>query len=115
MAHPAQMHERDTGMHVTTWVASMIGLVAATIGAWIMLAPDDGTISVFGNEWAASDLTESWGPWLLIIGGATAAIGMAFAGFRDRQHRVSAGLVAAEAALSLVGVAALVFGVLALI
>lgn len=113
------MRVHDTGMHVATWVASMIGLIAAAIGTWIMLAPDDGTlnIDVIGIEgsWAASDLTETWGPWLLIIGGVVAMIGMAFAAVKDRQHGASVWLIAAEALLAIVGLAAIVFGVVALV
>lgn len=114
-AHPAQVHVHDTGMHIATWVASMLGLFAAAIGAWIMLAPDDGTITVFGSSWLASDLTETWGPWLLIVGGVVAGLGMAFAAFRDRQHHASWWLITAEAVLALVGVAALIVGIVILI
>lgn len=114
-AHPASVPTHDTAMHVSTWIASMIGLLAAAIGAWIMLAPEDGTISVFGNSWAASDLTETWGPWLLIVGGAVAAIGMAFAAVRDRQHEAHGSLIGIEAVASVIGMAAVVFGVIALI
>lgn len=114
-AHPTHAHPRDTGMHLTTWIASMLGLFAAAIGAWIMLAPDDGTISVFGNSWAASDLTETWGPWLLVIGGAATAAGMTFAAVRDRQHRASWWLVSVELVAAAIGVAAVVFGIVALI
>ena len=114
-AHPTQAHPQDTGMHLTTWIASMLGLVAAAIGAWIMLAPDDGTISIFGNSWAASDLTETWGPWLLVIGGAVTAAGMTFAAVRDRQHRASWWLVSVELVAAIIGVAAAVFGIVALI
>ena len=114
-AHPAQAHPHDTGMHVATWIASMLGLFAAAIGAWIMLAPDDGTISVFGNSWAASDLTETWGPWLLVIGGGVAAAGMTLAAIRDRQHHASWWLVAVEILAAAIGLAAVVFGIVALI
>ena len=93
----------------------MLGLVAAAIGAWIMLAPDTGTIDVFGNTWAASDLNETWGPWLLIAGGAVAAVGMTFAAIRDQQHRASWWLVAVEIVAAAIGVAAVVFGIVALI
>ena len=102
-------------MHVTTWTAAMIGLFAAAVGAWIMLAPDDGTINVFGNSWAASDLTETWGPWLLIVGGAVATIGMAIAAVRDRQHDAHGSLIGVEAVAAAIGMAAVVFGIVALI
>lgn len=112
--HPVQAHHADTGMHAVTWIVSMLGVLAAAIGAWIMLAPSDGTISVFGGSWAASDLTESWGPWLLVIGGVAAGVGMAVAAVQDWRHEASKWLIAAEAFLGLAGIAALVSGVIAL-
>lgn len=114
-AQSAQVHPQDTGMHLATWIGSMLGLFAAAIGGWIMLAPDDGTITVNGNTWAAADLTETWGPWLLVVGGSVAAIGMAFAAIRDQQHRASWWLISAEIVAAVIGIAAVVFGVVALV
>lgn len=48
-------------MHLVTWVGSMLGPFAAAIGAWIMLAPDDGMITINSTTWAAADLTETRG------------------------------------------------------
>lgn len=114
-AHPAETHHPDTGLHIVAWVASMLGVLAAAIGAWIMVAPEDGTLTVNGRTWAASDLEDTWGPWLLIVGGAVAGIGMAVAAIRDWQHAANRWLVAAEAFLAIVGVAAVVAGIVILV
>lgn len=113
--HPAEIHHPDAGFHAFAWVISMLGVLAAAIGMWIVAAPDDGTISVFGRTWAASDLAAAWGPWLLIVGGAAAAIGMAVAVVRDWQHAANRWLVAGEALLAIVGVAAVVTGIVFLV
>lgn len=112
--HPAQTHHPETAMHPVTWILSILGVFAAAIGAWIMLAPADGTINLFGNSWAASDLTNTWGPWLLIVGGGVAGVGMAVAAVRDWQHEANGWLVTAEALLSIAGIVAVVAGIVAL-
>ena len=113
-AHSTQSQPQDTGMHLVTWVGSILGLFAAAIGAWIMLAPDDGTLTINSTTWAAADLTDTWGPWLLIVGGSVATIGMTIAAVRDRQHRASWWLISAEVIAALIGITAVVFGVTAL-
>jgi hypothetical protein len=112
--HPAEVHHPDTGVHIITWTLSLLGVLAAAIGAWISLAPEDGTISVFGRTWAASDLTEVWAPTLLIAGGGVAAIGMTVSAIRDWQHEASRWLVAAEALLAVAGIAAVIAGIFVL-
>ena len=113
--HPAQVHHPDTGVHVVTWILALLGVFAATIGAWIALAPDDGTISVFGNTWAAGDLTTTWGPWLLIVGGGVAGVGMAVSAVRDQRHGANRWLVAAEMLLAVAGAAAVIAGIVILV
>jgi hypothetical protein len=117
--HTAPTHHFDVGFHVVAWILSMLGLAAATIGTWIMVAPDDGNISVslgvVDGTWAASDLTETWGPWLLIGGGLAAALGMAVSAIRDWQQDAGRWLVAAETVLALVGIAAIVAGIIILV
>ena len=85
------------------------------IGAWIALAPDDGTISLFGSNWAASDLTTAWGPWLLIVGGGVAGAGMTVSAMRDWQHEASRWRVAAEMLLAIAGAAAVIAGIAILV
>ena len=85
------------------------------IGAWIALAPDDGTISLFRNTWAASDLTTTWGPWLLIVGGGVAGVGMTVSAMRDWQHEANRWLVAAEMLLAIAGAAAVIAGIVILV
>jgi hypothetical protein len=94
---------------------ALLGVFAAMIGAWIALAPDDGTISLFGSTWAASDLTTTWGPWLLIVGGGVAAVGMTVSAVRDWQHEANRWLVAAEMLLAVAGAAAVIAGIVILV
>ena len=112
--HPAEVHHPDTGVHIVTWTAAIVGVIAATIGAWIALAPDDGELTLFDNTWAAADLVDTWAPWLLIVGGAVAGVGMAVSVVRDWQHESNRLLVAAEALLAVVGIAAVVMGIVLL-
>ena len=108
--HPAEVHHFDSAVHVVTWAASLLGVFAAAIGAWIALAPADGTISVFGRSWAASDLTSTWGPWLLIIGGGVAAVGMAASAVLDVRHGANRWLIAAELLLAVAGLGSMIAG-----
>ena len=112
-AHPIQARHHDTGWHVAAWAVSMLGLVAAAIGAYIALAPDDGTVTVNGTTWAAADLA-TWGPWLLIVGGAVAGVGMIGVAVLDQRHGASPWLVAAEGLLAVFGVIAAISGIVAL-
>ena len=115
MAHGLQsqtgVHVPDTEAHVITWTLSLLGALAAAIGAWIVLAPDDGTISVLGRTWSASDLVGTWGPWLMIVGGGVAAVGMATSVLRDIQHEASRLLISAEMLLATGGIVAFIAGI----
>ena len=113
--HPAEAHHPDTAVHVVTWTLSMLGILAAAIGAWITFAPEDGTITLFDRTWAAADLSEVWAPWLLIAGGGVAAIGMITSAVRDMQHGADRWLMAAEWVLAAVGIAAVVLGIVVLV
>ncbi len=114
-AEPVPTQYDDAGFHAIAWVLSLIGVLGAAIGTWIVAAPDDGTIDVFGRTWAAADLADTWGPWLMIVGGAIAAIGMTVAAVRDQRHAANGWLVAAQALLAVVGVAAVVAGIVILV
>jgi hypothetical protein len=110
--HPAETHHPDTGFHVIAWTVSLLGLLAAAIGAYIELAPADGTITLFSNTWTVSEIADDWSVILLIAGGAVMALAMAVMMSRDIQSDETGGwLVWGEGLLTLVGVAALVFGI----
>lgn len=111
-AHPAETHHPDTRFHVVAWTLSLLGLLAAAIGLYLELAPADGTISVFSSTWTVSEISDGWSAWLLIAGGAVMALAMAVMTSRDiRDDDASRGLIWGEGLLSLIGVAALVFGI----
>lgn len=110
--HPAETHHPDTGFHVLAWTLSLLGLLAAAVGVYFELAPADGTITLFSNTWTVSELSDSWSAWLLVVGGAVMAVAMAAMMSRDIQDDDSnSWLVWGEGLLTLIGVAALVFGI----
>jgi len=113
--HPAEAHPHDTGVHIATWLAAIIGVFAAALGAYIALAPDDGTLTVFNSTWTTAELVDTWAPWLLIVGGAVAAIGMMVSAVRDWQHEANRWLVAAEVVLVIAGIVAVVAGIALLV
>ena len=113
-AQPTYMdraHHPDTGVHVVASIIAVIGLAAAAIGAYIAVAPDDGSLTVLNRTWSTGDLVDTWAPWLLIAGGVFAAIGMAVSVIVDRVHGARRWLVAGEVLLLAIGVAAVVAGV----
>ena len=86
-------------------------MAAAVIGAYIAVAPDDGSLTVFNRTWSTGDLVDTWAPWLLIAGGVFTAIGMTASVIVDRAHGASRWLVAGEVLLGAIGVAAVVAGI----
>jgi hypothetical protein len=112
--HPAETHHPDTGFHVVAWILSLLGLLAAAVGLYFELAPTDATmeITLFSNTWTVSELADSWSAVLLIVGGAVMGLAMAAMVSRDIQDDdTSRWLVWGEGLLTLIGVAALVFGI----
>ena len=109
--YPDRAHHPDTGVHVVASIVSVIGLAAAVIGAYIAVAPDDGSLTVVNRTWSTGDLVNTWAPWLLIAGGVFTAIGMAVSVILDRAHGASRWLVAGEVLLGAIGVGAVVDGV----
>ena len=109
--YPDRVHHSDTGGRIVASIVSVVGLAAAAIGAYIAVAPDDGSLTVVNRTWSTGDLVNTWAPWLLIAGGVFTAIGMAVSVIVDRAHGASRWLVAGEVLLGAFGVAAVVTGV----
>lgn len=109
--HPVRVLPVDAGARAVTWLVAILGLAAATIGAYIVAAPEDGSLTLVARTWSTGDLVDTWAPWLLAIGGAFAAIGMAASSIVDGRHGASRWLVAGEMLLGVVGVAAVVAGI----
>jgi hypothetical protein len=92
------------------WVVAVLGLAAAAVGAYIAIAPDDGSLTVINRTWSTGDLVDTWAPWLLIVGGGFAAIGMAVSAIVDRDHESSRWMIAGDVLLGVIGVVAVLVG-----
>lgn len=78
MTHVAH-HERtgripETARHYITAILTVIGVVAAVLGVWLAYGPADGKLSVFDWTWNVADISDLWAAWLMIGGGALAAL-----------------------------------------
>lgn len=104
----------DTAWHVTTTVLAVVGIIAAALGAWMEFGPDNGTLTFFDWTWNVADISDLWAPLLMIVGGAVAAIPMGIESGRDWNSEHNRWLIAAEALIAVVGVAAIVVGVVLL-
>lgn len=100
----------DTGWHVITTVLAVVGIVGAALGAWMAYGPDDGVLTLFGWTWNVVDITELWAPILMIGGGALSALTMGIESTRDWNAEHSAWITWSEAFLAVVGLAAIVVG-----
>jgi hypothetical protein len=108
--HHTGTHRPEVTLHLVGWTIALLGLLAAAVGAYIELAPADGTINVFTRTWAVSDVS-AWAPGLLLIGGAVAAVAMSMVMGRDMDDDANGWTVGLEGAIAIVGVAALVAGI----
>ena len=113
--YPAHAHRSATGTHRMAWIGSILGILAAMIGAYIALAPDDGSLTFFTGTWTTGELVDTWAPWLLITGGAVAAIGLAASEISDGKNGGSGWLVGAKVLVGVFGIAAIVGGVTLLV
>lgn len=110
---PGVQHVSHTGREAFTATTSVVGVVAALIGAWIEFWADAGTISVFGWDWTVSGLSDFWAPFLMVVGGLLAAGPMALEWIRDRDEHASPWVLSMDAVIALAGVVALVVGIIA--
>ena len=104
----------DTKWHVITTIIAVLGIVSAAVGAWIYWGPEAGVLSLFGWTWNVADLSELWAPLLMIGGGFAAALSMGIETARDWEAEHNAWLTGSEGLVTLVGIAAVVVGVILL-
>lgn len=112
--HSVQVHHPDTGVHVVTWTLTVLGIIAAALGTWIVAATDDAVLTLFDRSWVVANIADYWAPTLLIAGGAVTALAMGTSAIRDRSHGALGAFIGIEAVLALVGVAAVVLGIVVL-
>jgi hypothetical protein len=100
--------------HVVTAALAVAGIVAAALGAWMAYWTDSGTLTLFGWTWDVADISETWAPILMIVGGLVAAITMGVETVRDWEADHSPWLVGLEALVAVAGIAAFVIGIVLL-
>lgn len=113
MAHTAH-HDTTTRVsrvtqHWLTAVLAVVGVVAAAIGAWMAYGPDDATVRILGWTWNVADVSSLWAPWLMIGGGISASIGMAWEAFWSDAN-TNAWIRALEVLLLIAGLVAIGIG-----
>lgn len=102
---------------IRQWLVSAftaIGAILAALGAFISFGPDNAQISVFAWEWESGEVSGPLASWLMVGGGAVAALGAA-RGILQDQSRPSRWLTVLEAILVVGGIAATAIGVSRLI
>ena len=104
----------STTWHVITAILAVVGIVAAALGAWMEFGPDNGVLTLFGWTWNVADLSELWAPFLMMGGGALAALSMGVESARDWEAENSRWLVALEGLITLAGITAVVIGIVLL-
>ena len=101
----------DSTWHATTTLLAVVGIIAAALGAWMGFGPENGTLTILDWTWNVSEVSELWAPLLMIVGGAIAAIPMGIESIRDWGSEHSRWLIAGEALIALIGVAAVIIGI----
>jgi hypothetical protein len=114
-ARSVEAHDIDAGRHLTMWFFGMVGILTATTGLWLSLAPENGEISLIFVTLDMSEVSPLLGPTLLLVGGIVLAIAMLSAAGRDYHFQAAWWMVWLQAVLGLVGVAAAILGALALL
>jgi hypothetical protein len=104
----------DAARHWITAIATVIGVTAAAIGAWLAYGPADATVNIFGWTWSVADISELWAPWLMIGGGLLASVSMGWEEFRA-QSDANPWVVAFEGLILVAGLTAAVIGVILLV
>lgn len=59
------------------WTSGIVGLVAAAIGTWMLIAPDDGMISFFGWDWNVAEIHVIWPVTMIVLGAVLIVIAAA--------------------------------------
>lgn len=104
----------ESTWHVITTIMAVVGLIAIAIGAFIEFAPSNGTLRLFGWTWSVAEISDLWAPWLMIGGGLATALPMGIESARDWSSEHARWLITLEAVAALVGIAAVVVGVVLL-
>ena len=106
-AHPEPTRPAlSTAWHVTGAVA---GVAGAAMGALLAYGPADGTITMFDWTRNVSDLSEMWGPFLMMGGGLIAVLCIGFILVWDGE--ATTWLEALEMSVGVVGISALLVGI----
>ena len=82
--HVAPAHQGTT-LRVGEWLLAALGVVAAFLGLFVLLAPDDQSIGLGGDlSWTVGELGPGWG-WGLLAGGVVGLVAAALLLRYDRH------------------------------
>ena len=103
------------GLHGLAWILGILGLAVAALGAWMLIAPSDGTVTILiplivDGMWPVAELVGTWATPLLVIGGLVATVAFGVFGFLGLRGALRV-MPAVELLLGVVGAAAALAGV----
>ena len=111
-AHPQGTNELSgTTWRVITAIAAVPAVIAAALGVWMAYATANGTITLLGRTWNASELSEVWAPILMIVGGFIIALAVGTDSIRRWNGVAGRWLVALESLVAVAGAVVFVIGV----
>jgi hypothetical protein len=74
---------------ITRWVLIVVGAIAAFLGLFILVGPDDSSVGLGGEvSWQVGEIAPAWGYGLLLAGAALLSAGLWLAA---RSRRLPAG------------------------
>ena len=82
-ARSVEAHDIDAGSHLTMWFFGMVGILTATTGLWLSVAPENGEVSLIFVTLDMSGVSPLLGPTLLLVGGIVLGIAMLSVAGRD--------------------------------
>ncbi len=108
-------HDADAGGHMVYWFWGVVGALGVAAGLLLSSASETSEISLPFVTIDMSEVSNLVGPILLVVGGVVVAIAMLAGAWRDYSFEEGWLLVIVQGVVGLLGVAAVVLGVLAIL